>query len=109
VQQQQQYDTLPAQEQQLEVVEDIDSMLCHILQSVQAAAPPPPSQSLVDDTVTPRTVPSQDVTVGLGKGEKNISRFAAAPPRRTRRRKSRSYYKTLNDNRHALMMSNVVL
>ena len=107
-QQQQHYDTLLAQEQQVEVVEDIDSMLCHILQSVVQAAPPP--QLLVDDTVTPRTVPSPPPeAVGLGKGEKNISRFAAAPPRRTRRRKSRSYYKTLNDNRHALMMSNVVL
>ena len=106
-QQQQQYDTLPQEQEHTSlVVDDIDSMLCHILQSVA----PPPAQSLLP-VVTPRAVPSPDA-VGLGRGDKNISRFAVPSSLSSNRRssrKSRSYYKTLNDNRHTLMMSNVVL
>ena len=82
---------------------DIDNMLNRILQSI-------------DSTAAASAAAAAASVYGSGKCKKDISR--CCPPSspspssssgRRRSRKSRSYYRKLNDDRHKLMMTNVIL
>ena len=88
---------------------DIDNMLNRILQSIDSTTAAVAAADLESAAASS--------VYGSGKCKKDISHCCPPsspspplpPPGHRRSRKSRSYYRKLNDDRHKLMMTNVIL